>query len=55
MACLNGKHIAELSKGDVILPTSHGVKVFDIPKDSGSLNQEGQYADSSGTFHVLNR
>lgn len=41
--------------GNSILPETRGIKVFDIPKGSGILNQEGQCVDGSGGVFVLNR
>jgi len=38
-----------------ILPSSKGIVVVDIPKNSGIMNQEAQVADWEGGFHVLNR
>jgi hypothetical protein len=38
-----------------ILPSTEGITVFNIPMNSGILNQEGQCADWGGGFHVLNR
>jgi hypothetical protein len=54
-----GQKIGCLQHGNLedrpILPSSRGIKVFDIPMNSGILNQEGQCADFDGGFHVLNR
>jgi len=38
-----------------ITPDLKGARVFDIPMNSGILNQEGQAADCEGGFWVLNR
>lgn len=38
-----------------ILPTTPGIKVFDIPQNSQIINQEAQCADSTGRFHALMR
>jgi len=38
-----------------ITPSSGGVTVYDIPQNSGILNQEGQTVDDRGRVHVLNR
>lgn len=38
-----------------VLPTAEGIVVFDLPTQSGILNQEAQAADAIGGFHVLNR
>jgi hypothetical protein len=50
-----GKIMAALHLGGSIYPTSEGLVVFDIPMNSGILNQEAQAADQHGGFHVLNR
>ncbi|KAH8811138.1 hypothetical protein F5884DRAFT_781309 [Xylogone sp. PMI_703] len=50
-----GHIIASLDKGGSIYPNSEGLIVFDIPRNSGILNQESQAADPHGGFHVLNR
>jgi hypothetical protein len=51
----NGHTIADLSKGESVYPGDEGLIVFDIPMNSGILNQESQVSDKSGGFHVLNR
>ena len=57
----NGKVLARLGCGideeerRSIVPTSDGVRVFEIPMGSGILNQEAQCADWEGGFWVLNR
>lgn len=38
-----------------IKPGAEGARVFEIPMNSGILNQEGQAADWGGGFWVLNR
>ncbi|KAI0393734.1 hypothetical protein F5Y17DRAFT_476616 [Xylariaceae sp. FL0594] len=47
--------IADLAKGESILPTSPGIVAFAIPKGSGLTNQESQAVDYDGGVHVLNR
>ncbi|OCL04639.1 hypothetical protein AOQ84DRAFT_300473 [Glonium stellatum] len=49
-----GKTISE-GKSSTVLPTTEGIVVFDLPTQSGILNQEAQAADAIGGFHVLNR
>jgi hypothetical protein len=49
-----GQTISE-SKDLTVLPTAEGIVVFDLPTQSGILNQEAQAADAIGGFHVLNR
>jgi len=41
--------------GNTILPDTKGIRVFEIPKGSGILNQEGQCVDGLGGIYVLNR
>ncbi|KAI8622946.1 hypothetical protein F5Y19DRAFT_29392 [Xylariaceae sp. FL1651] len=50
-----GKLIADLEKGESILPSSPGVVAFEIPKGSGLINQESQAVDHDGGVHILNR
>lgn len=52
-----GVQIAALNSksSTTVLPETEGITVFQIPKCSGILNQEGQSADPNGGFHVLNR
>ncbi|KAK1579342.1 uncharacterized protein LY79DRAFT_522881 [Colletotrichum navitas] len=50
-----GERLANLELGETVLPDGDGLIVFDIPTNSGILNQEAQAADDSGGFHVLNR
>ncbi|KAI1128738.1 hypothetical protein F5Y10DRAFT_291660 [Nemania abortiva] len=50
-----GDVIADLGKGESILPTSPGIVAFEIPKGSGLMNQEAQAVDHEGGVHVLNR
>lgn len=38
-----------------IMPGAEGARVFDIPMNSGILNQEAQATDNDGGFWVLNR
>ena len=38
-----------------VMPDTKGIRVFEIPKGSGILNQESQCMDWTGRFHVLNR
>ncbi|KAK7204069.1 hypothetical protein BZA70DRAFT_268482 [Myxozyma melibiosi] len=38
-----------------VTPDAPGIKIYDIPKFSGIMNQEGQTVDSKGGFHALNR
>lgn len=40
---------------NTVRPTTKGITVFEIPTNSGILNQEGQAAAPDGGFHVLNR
>ncbi|KAI0433845.1 hypothetical protein F5Y09DRAFT_30750 [Xylaria sp. FL1042] len=47
--------IADLERGESILPTSTGIVAFAIPKGSGLINQEAQAVDGDGGVHVLNR
>ncbi|KAI0903833.1 hypothetical protein F4823DRAFT_251256 [Ustulina deusta] len=47
--------IADLARGESILPTSPGVVAFAIPTGSGLINQEAQAVDAAGGVHVLNR
>ncbi|KAF2144280.1 uncharacterized protein K452DRAFT_285520, partial [Aplosporella prunicola CBS 121167] len=55
----DGKDIAnmssELNEKKTVRPSTEGITVFDIPINSGILNQESQSADGLGGFHVLNR
>lgn len=51
----SGNIIADLSKGESVYPDTEDLVVFDIPMDSGILNQESQASDDHGGFHVLNR
>lgn len=41
--------------GSTVRPGSPGIHVFEIPQNSGILNQEGQTVDNSGRVHVVNR
>jgi hypothetical protein len=41
--------------GNSIMPSSEGVRVFEIPMESGILNQEAQVVDWDGGFWALNR
>ncbi|GJD03526.1 dockerin type 1 [Colletotrichum higginsianum] len=41
--------------GETVFPDGEDLIVFDIPMNSGILNQEAQAADGDGGFHVLNR
>ena len=50
-----GERIADLTKGESVLPSSPGIVAFDIPKGSGLINQESQAVDHRGGVHVLNR
>ncbi|KAI2641021.1 hypothetical protein GGS21DRAFT_547353 [Xylaria nigripes] len=47
--------IANLSRGESILPSSPGIVAFTIPKGHGLINQEAQAVDGEGGVHVLNR
>ncbi|KAI0877185.1 hypothetical protein GGS24DRAFT_488046 [Hypoxylon argillaceum] len=47
--------VADLARGESILPSSPGVVAFAIPKGSGLMNQEAQAVDRDGGVHVLNR
>jgi BNR repeat-containing family member len=51
----NGLVVASLRGDGRILPDADGLIVFDIPLNSGTLNQEPQYVDQKGGFHALNR
>ncbi|KAI1819874.1 hypothetical protein F4861DRAFT_534101 [Xylaria intraflava] len=50
-----GAVIADLDRGESILPTSPGIVAFTIPKGHGLINQEAQAVDGTGGVHVLNR
>ncbi|KAK2027929.1 hypothetical protein LX32DRAFT_416664 [Colletotrichum zoysiae] len=50
-----GEQLANLELGETVFPDCDGLIVFDIPMNSGILNQEAQAADDNGGFHVLNR
>ena len=50
-----GDEIADLSAGSAITPASDGIRIFEIPQNSGILNQEAQAVHPDGSFHVLNR
>ncbi|GKT46164.1 uncharacterized protein ColSpa_06345 [Colletotrichum spaethianum] len=50
-----GERLANLELGETVFPDCDGLIVFDIPMNSGVLNQEAQAADDNGGFHVLNR
>jgi hypothetical protein len=50
-----GTVIAELGKGESIVPSSPDIIAFEIPKGSGLINQEAQVVDRGGGVHVLNR
>lgn len=50
-----GDQLANLEIGETVFPDCEGLIVFDIPMNSGILNQEAQAADDDGGFHVLNR
>lgn len=39
----------------LVTPSSPGIKVFTVPKNSQIMNQEGQALDKHHNFHVLNR
>ncbi|KAI1177297.1 hypothetical protein F4777DRAFT_211055 [Nemania sp. FL0916] len=51
----NGVVVADLSRGESILPSTPGIVAFEIPKGSGLMNQEAQAVDRDGGVHVLNR
>ncbi|KAI0203677.1 hypothetical protein F4808DRAFT_457942 [Astrocystis sublimbata] len=51
----NNTVIADLGKGESILPSAEGITAFEIPKGSGLTNQEAQAVDYDGGVHVLNR
>jgi len=40
---------------NTINPGAQGARVFEIPMNSGILNQEGQAVDCEGGFWALNR
>ncbi|KAF9871794.1 hypothetical protein CkaCkLH20_10728 [Colletotrichum karsti] len=50
-----GERLANLEVGETVFPDADGLTIFDIPQNSGILNQEAQAADEDGGFHVLNR
>ncbi|KAI1431124.1 hypothetical protein GGR50DRAFT_107907 [Xylaria sp. CBS 124048] len=50
-----GQLIADLDRGESILPTSPGIVAFTIPKGHGLINQEAQAVDGDGGVHILNR
>ena len=50
-----GEALCSLPDGGSVLPEAEGLTVFDIPVNSGIMNQESQTADIKGGFHVLNR
>ncbi|KAJ3579878.1 hypothetical protein NPX13_g683 [Xylaria arbuscula] len=50
-----GEVIADLGKGESIVPSSPGIVAFTVPKGSGLINQEAQAVDCEGGVHVLNR
>lgn len=50
-----GELLATLQDGGGILPDASGFVIFNIPKNSGILNQEAQTCDEHGGFHALNR
>ncbi|KAF5495865.1 hypothetical protein CGCF413_v009029 [Colletotrichum fructicola] len=50
-----GERLANLEVGETVFPDADGLIVFDIPQNSGILNQEAQAADEDGGFHALNR
>ncbi|KAH8159802.1 hypothetical protein CIB48_g8438 [Xylaria polymorpha] len=47
--------VADLERGEGILPSAPGIVAFAIPKGSGLTNQEAQAVDPEGGVHVLNR
>ncbi|GAP85479.1 hypothetical protein SAMD00023353_1000210 [Rosellinia necatrix] len=47
--------IADLTRGESILPTSPGILAFAVPRGAGLTNQEAQAVDRDGGVHVLNR
>lgn len=50
-----GQTIANLRNGGTITNDAPGLVAFDIPKNSGLINQESQAVDGDGGVHVLNR
>ncbi|KAL3424150.1 hypothetical protein PVAG01_03431 [Phlyctema vagabunda] len=38
-----------------ITPSTSGIKIYDIPQNKDLVNQEGQFTDSQGRFHALQR
>ncbi|KAK3936229.1 hypothetical protein QBC46DRAFT_395650 [Diplogelasinospora grovesii] len=50
-----GQVIADLRKGGSITNDALGIVAFEIPKNSGLMNQEAQAVDQDGGVHVLNR
>ncbi|KAI1160399.1 hypothetical protein F5B18DRAFT_675853 [Nemania serpens] len=50
-----GNVVADLRRGESVLPTAPGIVAFAIPKGSGLTNQEAQAVDADGGVHVLNR
>jgi hypothetical protein len=49
------RNSAGVDIGTFATPDTAGVTVFNIPQNSGILNQEGQTVDQEGRVHVLNR
>lgn len=50
-----GVVIADLTRGESVLPDAPGIVAFEVPKGSGLMNQEAQAVDREGGVHVLNR
>ena len=50
-----GDRVADLARGEAVMPSSPGIVAFRIPKGSGLINQESQAVDHHGGVHVLNR
>ncbi|KAI0466693.1 hypothetical protein F4859DRAFT_297024 [Xylaria cf. heliscus] len=51
----SGDLVADLGRGESIVPSAPGIVAFEIPKGSGLINQEAQAVDDEGGVHVLNR
>jgi hypothetical protein len=51
----NGQILARPGTGESVFPDAEGLTAFEIPLNSGIMNQEAQAVDYDGGFHVLNR
>lgn len=50
-----GGVVADLGRGEAVDNASEGIVAFEIPKESGLMNQEAQAVDRERGVHVLNR